>query len=70
MLVEELFVKALQSLETRVLVKSNFCGKLLLSLESLTTIDESFKVTVVSSFIPDFSILSCELDNFTFKVLY
>ena len=29
-----------------------------------------FKVTLVPFFIPDFNLLSCELDNFTFKQLY
>ena len=28
------------------------------------------KVTLGAFFIPDFNLLSCELDNFTFKVLY
>ena len=35
-----------------------------------TTFDEFFKVTSVPFFIPDFSLLSCELalkQNFTFK---
>ena len=30
--------------------------------------DDRFKVISVSFFIPDFNLLSCELDNFTFKV--
>ena len=32
--------------------------------------NERFKVTSVLFFIPDFSLLCRELDNFTFKVLY
>ena len=32
--------------------------------------DKRFKVTSVSSFIPDFNLLSCDLDSFTFKVFY
>ena len=69
-LAEELFAKALQSFETFLLVNSNLCGKLFLSLELSITFDESFKVTLVSFFIPDFNLLSCELDSFSFKVLY
>ena len=42
----------------------------LLSLESPAIFDEFFKVTSVQLFIPDFNLLSCELDNLTFKVLY
>ena len=49
-LAEELFAKALQSLETFVLVNNIICGKLVSSLESLTTLDESFKVTLVTYF--------------------
>ena len=40
------------------------------SLESPTAVDESFEVTSILLFIPDFNLLSSELDNFTFKVLY
>ena len=43
------------------------CGKLVSSLQSPTTFDERFKVTSVPFFIPDFS---CELDDFTFKILF
>ena len=70
MLIEELFEKALQSLETCVLVKNNLCEKLFSSLESPKIFEEIFKVTSVPIFIPDFHLLSCELDNFTFNVLY
>ena len=69
-LVRELFAKALQSLETCVLVKNNLWRKLFSSLESPTTLDEIFKVTSVSFFIPDFNLLSCELEYFTFTELY
>ena len=68
-LTEELFAKALQSFETCVLLNRNLCGKLFLSLESQTKVDEISKVTSVPFFIPDFNLISCELDNFTFKVL-
>ena len=70
MLAEELFPKALRNIETCVLVDNNLCAKLFSSLESPTTFNESFKVTSLPFFIPDFHLLSCELDNFTFKVLY
>ena len=33
-------------------------------------IHERFKVTSLAFFIPHFNLLSCKLDNFTFKVLY
>ena len=66
---DEPLTKAFQTLKTCVLVNSNLHGKLFSSLESPTTFDESFKVTSVSFFIWDFNLLSCELDNFTFKVL-
>ena len=56
-LAEELFAKALRSLETSVLVNNNLCRKLFYSLESLTTFNDSFKVTSVSFLIPDFSFL-------------
>ena len=46
------------------------CGKLTSSLELPSTFDERFKGTSVPLFIPDFNLLSFELDNFTLKVLY
>ena len=39
-------------------------------LESPIIFDERFKVTSVQFFIADFNLLSCELDNFTFNVLF
>ena len=53
--------------ETFVLVNNNLCGKLFSSLESPTTFAESFENTSVQFFIPDFNLLSCEIDNFTLK---
>ena len=67
---DEPFPKSLPSLETCVLVNDNLGGKLFSLLESPTTFDEIFKVTLVPFFIPDFNLLSCESDNFTFKMLY
>ena len=69
-LAEELFAKALWSLGTCVLVNNNLCGKLFSSLESPATFDEEFKVTSVPIFIAGINLLSCELDDFTFNVLY
>ena len=53
-----------------LLVNNNLCGKLFSSVESPTTPDESFKVTSVPFFGPDFNLLSCEFDSFIFEVLY
>ena len=62
--------KLLRSFETCVLVNNKLCGKLFSLLKSTTTFDGIFKVTSISFFIPDFNLLSCELENFTFQVLY
>ena len=70
LLAEELFAKDLQSFEICVLVNKNLCGKLFSSLESPKVFDGIFKVTSVLFFIPDFVLLSYELNNFTFKALY
>ena len=69
-LVDEAFAKALKILETCASVNNSLCGKLVSSLESLITFDERFKVTSVTFFIPDFNLLSYELENFIFKVSY
>ena len=66
-LVDEPFAKALRSLETCVLVNNNVCEKLISSLESSTTFDESFKVASVPFWIPDFNLISCELENLPVK---
>ena len=62
--------KLLRSFETCVLVNNKLCGKLFSLLKSTTTFDGIFKVTSIPFFIPDFNLLSCELENFTFQVLY
>ena len=54
-LAEELFGKALQSLETCALVTKNVWGKLFSSLESPKIFDGFFKVTSVQFFPPDFN---------------
>ena len=64
----ELFAKALRSFETCVRINENLCRKLSSPLKS-TTSNESFKVTSVPCFFPDFDLLSRKLDNSTFKVL-
>ena len=63
-------LQVLRSPETCVLVNNNLCGNLCSSLESSTIFDGSFKVTSLPFCISDFDLLSCELDSFTFKVLY
>ena len=67
---DEPFPKALQSFETYVLVNNNLCRKLFPLLEPPIIFDQIFKATSVPFFIPVFNLLICELDNFTFKVLY
>ena len=47
---DELFAKVLRSLETRVLVNNNLCGKLFSPFESPTTFGKRFKVTFVPVF--------------------
>ena len=62
-----LFAKVLPSLETCVLINKNLCGKLVSLIKLSTTFDERFKITSTLFFIPDFNLLSCELEKFTFK---
>ena len=69
-LAKELFAKALRILEIFVLVNKNFCGKLFLSSESPTTFDESFRVTSVPFFIPDFNLLRWVLDKCYIEAFY
>ena len=70
MLVEELLAKVLLNFENCVLVNNNLCGKLFSSFDSTMIFNKIFKVTSVPFLISDFSLLSYELDNVTFKVLY
>ena len=44
--------------------------KIILIITIINIIYEIFQVTSVPFFIPDFNLLICKLDNFTFKVLY
>ena len=68
-LAEKLLAKALQSLESCVLVNNNLCGDLFLSLES-QTFDETLKVNSVPFSVPNLNLLSCKLENLMFKVLH
>ena len=65
-----LFAKALRSLETCALVINNLWGKIFSPLESPAKFYDIFKVISETFFVPGFVLLICELDNFTFKVLY
>ena len=67
-LAKELIAKALQSLETCVLVNNNLWGKSFSSLESSKIFGEGFKVTSISFFVPDFNLLNCVFDDFTSNV--
>ena len=67
---DELFAKDLRNFETCVSNNNNLCRKLVSPLELLIKFEKLFEATPVSVFTADFSLLSCQLDNFTFKVLY
>ena len=69
-LAEESFAQPFRSLKICILVKNNLDRKLVSSLESLTTLNESFEVSPAPLFILAFNLLSYELDNFMFTVLY
>ena len=67
-LVDESLAKALQRFETCLSVSNNLWGKLVLL--SPIMFDDNLKTTLVSFFIEDFNLLSCEFDSLTFKLLY
>ena len=69
-LADALFAKALWNLETCLSANNNSCGTLVLLLELPIIFDERFKSYFRATFIPDFNLLSSELDNFTFRLLY
>ena len=49
---------------------SNYsCVKLVSSLQSPVKSEESFRVTAVAFFVPDFNSLICELDDFNMKTV-
>ena len=62
--------KALRIFETCLLVNNSLCGKLASSSELSIIFDDNLKIKSVQFFIADFNLLSCEFDNFTFKLLY
>ena len=64
----EWFEKDLRRFATCLLVSYNLSGKLV----SLSPImfGDNLRTTLVSFFIADFNILSCEFDSFTFNLLY
>ena len=70
LLAEEPVPKAFRIFENCVSGDNNLCGKLVSALEFLIKFDEQLKVTLVPFFIADCNLLSCELGNFTFNVLF
>ena len=66
-LVDKPFAKALPIFETFVLANNSLYRELVSSIKFPIKFDEKLKVASVLFFIPDFSLLSCELDSFTFK---
>ena len=66
-LADDLFAEALQSFETYVLVNNTIYVEY---YSHHYNHQQHFEVTSTPFFIPNFNLLSCELDNFTFKVLY
>ena len=62
--------KLYEFFETCKPVNNNLREKLVSSLEFPIKFDETFKVTSVPFFTADFNLLSCELHNFIFNVLY
>ena len=51
------------------LINNDLYGKLVSSSELSIMLDDSLKTILVSSFIADFNLLSCEFDSVTFKLL-
>ena len=68
--VHELFAKTLGRFATYLLLNNNLWGKLVSSSELPIIFDDNLKTTSVLLFIADFNLLSCEVDSFTFKLLY
>ena len=65
--VDKYFAKALRRFATCLLVNNNLRGKFVSF--SPIIFDDNLKTTSVSFFGADFSLLSCEFDSFTFKLL-
>ena len=70
MLIDELFTKALQILETCLSVNNILCRKLVSTLASPIVFDDRFKFTSAPFFIFYFNSLSCQVANFTFESFY
>ena len=69
-LADKLFVQFLRSSEASLPVSNNLCRKLVSLAELPIIFDNSFRVTLASFFVADFSLLSCEIDTFAFTLLY
>ena len=67
---DELYAKALQSLENGLSLNKNVRGKLVLQSELPIKFEVKFKVTSVTFFFLEFNLSSCELDSNIFKLLY
>ena len=63
-LCDELFAKALRSLETFVLVNNSLCGKLYSSLKLLITFNERSKVISIPFFIPVAKLIKLRIRQF------
>ena len=59
-----LLANALRILETCLSVNNNSCEKLVWSLDSPIMLGDNAITTSFSSVIADFTLLSCEFDNF------
>ena len=62
--------KAFGKFATCISVSNNLCEKLAPSLELPIILNDSLSVISGSFFVADFNLLSCELDNIKFTVLY
>ena len=58
------FAIALWRFETFLLVSNNLWRKLASSLESSITFDDKLRIISISFFSADFTLFSCEFDNF------
>ena len=65
---DELFAKAIRIFETCLSVNNNLWEKLVSLLRMM--FGDNLNTTLVSFFIADFNLLSCEFGSFTFRLLY
>ena len=68
--VDVCLAKVLRIFATCLLVNNNLCGKLVSSSQLPIIFEDNLKTTSVPFFIADFNSISCEFDNFIFKLLY